>query len=126
MYKILGITNVIIALIMVTPFALLELNKRYIKTKNKNFLGLVKFLRPLHKPLGGLLVLSAMVHGYLALGSLQFHTGIALFIVVLITASLGGAFVLLKKKGILTTHKMFAGLVFVMIIIHRFLPNAFS
>ena len=124
MYSILGWLNVIIIGILVSPFILRFLNTKILKSKSNNFKNTIKFLRKLHKPLGLTLAVAALIHGYLALGSIRLHTGSLLYFSIIITALFGGSFYRLKKKILFTWHKRFAFISFVLLMVHLFYPNA--
>ena len=126
-YAILGWLSVSLLTLLILPYVLVRLNKQFIHTKDKRFLGVIRFLRKLHKPAGILLLVAAGWHGYLALfGRIRWHTGTVLFILVLITVSLGGAFFRLKKRKLFSFHKLAALLTVLMFILHFFFPYLFS
>ena len=62
-YSLAGWLNLLVLLIILGPYILNSLNRKYLKTKNKSFLNLVKILRKIHKPLGLVLIVlgAAMV-----------------------------------------------------------------
>jgi len=124
MYSILGWLNVIILGVLVSPYVLNFLNKHIIKTKSSNFRKFVKFLRTLHKPFGVIMAVLALVHGYMALGSLRLHTGSLLYLSIFITAALGGSFYKLKKRPLFQWHKRMAFISFLLLLLHLFYPNA--
>lgn len=126
MYKILGWINVGIMVVMVTPFMLVHLNQCFLKTKNETYLGIIKFLRPLHRWLAALLIVLALVHGYLALETLQFDSGVWLLVVILVAASLGAAALKLKKKQLFISHEVLATLVFLLLALHLFFAGVFK
>ncbi|MDW7669602.1 MAG: hypothetical protein SCJ93_12320 [Bacillota bacterium] len=124
MYSLLGWLNVVILGILITPYVLKYLNKKILKSRNSGIKKAIKFLRILHKPLGLTLAVVALIHGYLALGSLRLHTGSILYVSIIITAVLGGSFYKLKKKILFTWHKIFALISLIIFMIHLFYPNA--
>ncbi len=124
MYSFLGWLNVIVFGVLVAPYVLKFLNKNYIKSGNSKIKNIIKFLRKLHKPLGISLAIIALVHGYLALGSLRLHTGSILYVSIIITSVLGGSFYKLKKKTLFTWHKRFALISLIILMIHLLYPNA--
>ena len=124
MYSILGCLSVAILGVLVSPFVLNYINKNILNSKSKSIKKVVKFLRKLHKPLGITLAVVAIVHGYLALGSIRLHTGTILYTSILITAALGGSFYRLKKKNLFKWHKRFAMISFILFLVHFFYPSA--
>ncbi len=126
MYRILGYVNVALLVIITAPYWLKKLNLWLFHWKGRAYQQTLKFLRKLHKPLGAALVLLAMVHGYLALGSFRLHTGSLAWIMLLITASFGFAFYRLKKAKLFKWHKAFALVVAAFTAIHLLLPGLLS
>lgn len=125
-YAILGWVSLGLLALLVLPFILIRINKHTVKTKHKAFQKVIRFLRSLHKPAGIALLLTAVWHGWLALGTIRVHTGTVLFLTVLVTATLGGAFYRLKKKRLFSLHKIAAAITVLMFLLHFFLPRAFS
>ncbi|MCR3956971.1 MAG: hypothetical protein NUK57_11800, partial [Gudongella sp.] len=124
MYSVLGWLNVVVLAVILLPYILNFLNRKFIKTQNQGFRNTVKLLRRLHKPLGLALAILALVHGYLALGSLRLHTGSLLYLSIFITALLGGSFYKLKKRALFTWHKRMALVSFLLLLLHIFYPSA--
>jgi hypothetical protein len=124
MYSILGWLNVVILGVLVTPYVLNFANRKFLKFKNKSLKNIVKVFRKFHKPLGLTLAVVAIVHGYLALGSLRIHTGSLLYLSVIITAAFGGSFYKLKKRVLFKMHKIFAGISILLLLLHLFYPSA--
>lgn len=120
MYKALGITNVILVIIITSPFWLRFLNKHVFHNNSAPLKKLIKFLRKLHKPLGALLALSGITHGYLALGTIRLHTGSVLWTMILITALLGVLFYIKKKAVFFKWHRRAAFAVVLLVLVHLF------
>ena len=123
-YALLGWLSVIAFVVVLLPYVLNLLNKKFIKTKNKTFFKLVKFLRSLHKPFGIVLIVLGLIHGYMALRSLRLHTGTLFYIAILVTGILGGSFYKLKKKELFVWHKRMAIVAVVLFFLHYFFPSA--
>lgn len=123
-YALVGWLNVIVFLIILSPYLLNLLNTKVLKTKNKTFFKVVKFLRKLHKPFGIALIVMGIVHGYMALRGFRLHTGSLFYIAILATGVLGGSFYRLKKKELFVWHKRLAAVVVVLFLIHFFFPGA--
>ena len=124
MYKVLGITLLVLAALVTSPWWLRTLNKLTVKTKDKRFLPLGKFMRSLHKPLGILLAIVAVWHGWLAWGSLRPHTGMLAFLSFLVTAMLGGVFYKTKDKKVFRVHKIMALVSVALVLLHILWPSA--
>lgn len=125
-YKFWGWVSAIILALLISPFLLVRINKKFFKSKSKNFLELVKFLRKLHKPLGVLLLASGFYHGYLVLGKIRMHTGVVLYVTMAITIILGLLHYRRRNKNIFKMHKIIAALTIAMFVLHFFKPYAFS
>ena len=123
-YALVGWLNVIVFLIILSPYVLNLLNRKVLKTKNKSFFKVVKFLRKLHKPFGIALIVLGIVHGYMALRGFRLHTGSLFYIAILATGVLGGSFYRLKKKELFVWHKRLAAVAVVLFLIHFFFPGA--
>lgn len=124
MVSFLGWLNVVLLSLIVLPYILNLLNRKFIKTKNENFKKLIKFLKKLHKPLGVILAVIALVHGYLGLRAIRLHTGTLLYVCMFSTVALGGAFFKFKKKQLFVWHKRMALLTVLLLLLHIFYPNA--
>jgi len=124
MYSVLGWLNVVILGVILSPFALNFLNRKFFKTQNRLFRDTVKFLRRLHKPFGVAIAVLALVHGYLAMGGIRLHTGSLLYASIFVTALLGGSFYKLKKRSLFVWHKRMAFLSFLLLLLHLFYPSA--
>lgn len=123
-YSVTGWLSVLILLIILGPYILNTLNKKYLKTKNKTFFKVVKFLRRIHKPLGIILIISGIAHGYMALGGFRLHTGTLFYVSILITGFLGGAFFRLKKRNLFLWHKRMAAITVLLFLLHFLFPGA--
>ncbi len=124
LYQILGWLSVAILVIVTAPYWLRTLNNWTIKTKDKRFLNFLKFLRKLHKPLGVVLAGIALWHAYLALGSLRLHTGLLVYLGILLTAVLGYLHHRKKDKRIFKGHKTMALISALLLVLHLLWPGA--
>ena len=124
MYKILGIISLILVIVITSPFWLRTLNSWTVKTKDKRFFNLLKFLRKLHKPLGLALAVLVIWHGTLSWGWSRLHTGHLALIGFLITVILGGAHYKLKNKKLFKAHKLMALISVLLLVLHRLWPSA--
>lgn len=124
MYKILGIINVALILVITAPYWLRRLGQRFFPKRKIASTKLMKVLRAVHKPFGICLLLITFMHGYLALGSFRLHTGTLVGIMVLATVVLGLLFYRKKKAVFFKWHKRAALLMVLLTLLHLFLPNA--
>ncbi len=124
MYKILGLISATLLVVITSPYWVRRLNQWIFHIKGKGFTDFVKTLRKIHKPLGIALVLIALYHGYLALGTLRLHTGSIAWGLVLVTAILGALFYKKKKAVYFTWHKRMALITVLFVLLHLFVPNA--
>ena len=124
MYQLLGWFLVALLLVMTAPFWLRWLNERTLHLKGDGYTKTIKALRAIHKPLGGGILLIALVHGYLALGAIRLHTGPLLLLALIVTASLGILFFHFKKKALFLWHKRLAIAAVALLLLHLIFPNA--
>ena len=123
-YRLLGWINAIALIILVSPFALSFMNKKIFSNKNNQIRNLVKFTRKFHKPLGIILIVTGIAHGYMALGSIRLHTGSILYISTLLTGALGGSFYRTKKRAFFIWHKRMAFVSVALLLLHLVFPSA--
>lgn len=124
-YVNLGWINLIVIGVLVSPYVLNFLNRKFFKTKNKTYKKVLKFARKVHKPLALLIVILAPIHGYMALGTLfRLHTGTLLYLSILITAIFGGLFYRLKKRKLFKLHKAMALVTVIVFLVHFYFPGA--
>ena len=124
MYVFLGWLNVALITVMTAPFWFRMLNNHTLRLRGGGYAKTIKVLRGMHKPLGALILLITLYHGYLALGALRLHTGTIAGTLVLITAILGSLFFMTKKKSFFLWHKRFAFLLVLLLLIHLLFPGA--
>ncbi len=120
----LGWLNVVLVLIAVSLFTFRRIN-RYIFANQQPFLKkLNKPLSKIHPYIGFLLIISAYIHGDLALGSMfRIHTGPVawwILIVMMLVALVGKKY---RIKQWLTVHRTLAALFIVFIVLHLFARN---
>lgn len=125
MYKFLGFVNIVLVVVIVSPYLLRKLNQWFFHTKSASFTKTQKVLRTVHKPAAALLLISIAVHGWLALGALRLHTGTVAGIFFLLTAVLGLLFYLMHKANLLKWHRTLALVAVITAIIHLVAPSLF-
>jgi len=120
----LGRLNIILALIAVSLYGFRRINKYVFTNKNVLLKKMIMFLSKIHPYIGIALVISALIHGELALVAIfRVHTGpIAWFIVFLmmLVALFGKKY---KIKNWLQLHRSLAILVVIAILVHIFARN---
>jgi len=124
LYKILGIINVLLIIVITSPYWLRRLGQRFFPKRKIASTKLIKVLRAVHKPFGLCLLLITLIHGYLALGAFRLHTGTLVGIMVLVTVVLGLLFYRKKKAVFFKWHKRAALLMVLLTLLHLFFPNA--
>lgn len=125
MYKILGLINIALLAGITSPFWLRQLNQWFFGRKSPALIKWTKRMRAVHKPLGACLLLSALVHGYLALGAPRLHTGSIVGVMIFTTVLLGALFFITKKAVIFTWHKRAALITVILVFVHLLFPNLF-
>ena len=124
--KFLGWFNLLLVLIALSQFLLRRVNKYAYGNKNVTIKKLLKPIIKIHPYVGALLLISAYVHGDLALSIFRIHTGpLAWWIVVvmMLVALIGKKY---RIKQWLRVHRSLAGLFIVAVLLHLFVRNLFS
>lgn len=124
MYVFLGWLNIGLLVVMTSPFWLRFLNERTLRLKGGVYGKTIKFLRTIHKPLGGAIIVIALIHAYLAWGILRLHTGFFVWFTVFATAVLGASFYYTKKKPLFVWHRRVVLLAILLLLVHLLFPNA--
>ena len=124
MYVFLGWLNVGLIAVMTAPFWLRFLNDHTFRLKGGAYGQVIKFLRTIHKPLGIAVIIIALIHAYLAWGTLRLHTGSFLWFSIFIAAVLGASFYFTKKKPLFFWHKRVVMFALVLLLVHLLFPNA--
>ncbi|MHB8963994.1 MAG: hypothetical protein ACYC5K_12685 [Saccharofermentanales bacterium] len=119
----LAIVNVIILIGLVTFPALIEINKRALKGKNKTMNKIIMNGRKIHPIMGLVLIASGLVHGYLKLdGVLQLHTGLLLVLALMCNAVLGFIYKKKRKRPLAVAHRIVGVLIVVAFFVHYLNP----
>jgi hypothetical protein len=123
----LGTLNIILTLLAASLFALRRLNKSVFGNKNALLKRIVKPLSKLHPIIGMLLLISAYLHGELALGSVfRIHTGaLAWFLLVamLVVVAIGKR---VKLKNWIVAHRALAVMMAAAVVVHLYARNLFG
>lgn len=125
MYKILGIINVALIIVITSPYWLRRLGKDFFSGQKIASTRMMKVARSVHKPCGICLLLLTLLHGYLALGVPRLHTGTITGVMVLVTVVLGALFFVKRKAVFFKWHKRAALLTVLLMFLHLIAPNAF-
>ena len=124
-FRVLGWITLALAVIASSPYWLRTLNSWTVKTKDKRFMNFLKRLRKIHKPLGGLLAVIALVHGYMALsGRIALHTGLLVYLGFFLAAGLGLWHHLKKNPKVFKAHKTVVLISFLLLALHLIKPWA--
>lgn len=125
-YRTLGYITLALLIIVTAPYWLRTLNSWTVKTKDKRFLNFLKLLRRVHKPLGIVLAVVALWHGYEILLKYQFrlHTGVIAYAGFVVTAILGIIHWQRKNKQMFKVHKAMAAISVALVILHLLWPGA--
>lgn len=123
-YRFLGWVSLALAVVITAPYWLRKLNAWTIKTKDKRFFSVLKFIRKLHRPLAALLLGIAAWHGWGMLGRLRLHTGSLLYLSFIVTGVLGGIYWLNKDKRAFKGHKVMALVTVLLAALHLLWPSA--
>lgn len=127
LYKVFGIINIVLIVVVTAPYWLRILNTKVLHIKKPWFQKLLKILRPLHKVLAVALLISIGIHGYLALGGeLRLHTGLLAGIGFLFTVILGIMYYYLRKPVLLKAHRICVLVSIILVAIHLLFPNLLS
>jgi hypothetical protein len=120
----LGILNVILVVLAGLLFTLRRVNKYGFSNKNTTLRKIVKPLSKLHPFVGVTLLISAYIHGELALGSVfRIHTGSLawwILLLMMLVALIGKKF---RIKQWLKIHRILAILMIVSVLLHLFVRN---
>lgn len=125
-FRFFGNLNLVLLVIVLLPYVLNFLNRRFFKTKNETYRNAVKLARAVHKPAGIILLVFGLVHGYMAFRSVRFHTGTVLYALIIVQAVLGGALYRKKSKALFKAHRVTALVVAALFLLHWLVPSALS
>lgn len=124
-YVLFGWLSVIALGVVLVPYVMNFTNRKFLKTKNKNYRNTLKFFRKLHKPAGIVFAVVAFIHGYMIMGTIfRLHTGTLLYASVLATGILGAIFYKKKKRPLFKWHKITALITALLFLLHFFQPWA--
>jgi hypothetical protein len=101
----LGYLNLALMVCLLSPFLLRRLNRHVFHSKNQLLGKAASSFAKAHPYLGPILLLSAMFHGYLALGVIMLHTGTVLGSAIILQNILGLSFKLFGKPVLLKVHR---------------------
>ena len=116
--------NITLIAVMTGPVWLRFLNKHTLRLKGGAYARTIKILRAVHKPLGVLILVVALIHGYLALGALRLHTGALVWLAIAVAAALGLSFYLFKKRPLFLWHRRMVVAALALLLVHLLFPSA--
>jgi predicted ferric reductase len=122
--EVLGIVNIVLTVLAALLFSLRRINKYAFSNKNAALKKIVKPLSKAHPIIGFLLLISAYLHGDLALGSMfRVHTGPLtwwVLLVMMLVAMIGRRF---KIKNWIKIHRVLAIIMALSVLLHLFARN---
>ena len=118
----LGWFNAFLLFLLLSFPIAIEVNKRWLKGKNKNYNEFLKKGRKMHPYVGGLLIMTGLIHGYLKLGRFDFHTGSLLLMVLAFNGFLGILYKRTKKRSLAKVHRYMGILIVVLFLLHYLRP----
>lgn len=121
--KFLGFVNVTLLFLLLSPFILRRINKHFYNNKNNTLKKTIATLSKAHMYFGFILLISALVHGYMALGELRLHSGVILWFWVLMQVILGNIAKKTKKPYLFKVHRTIGVLTLVFLILHLIQVN---
>lgn len=123
LYGFLGYVSVFTMVLLLLPLPLRILNKKLFHG-NKSVNKVIRTLKKYHRPLGTVLLLVSIAHGYLIMGGFRLHTGSILYLAIVLSALSGMIFYKKKKKHWLQIHKFLCVLTVLLLGVHYFFPSA--
>ncbi|MDW7661121.1 MAG: hypothetical protein SCL54_06755 [Bacillota bacterium] len=125
--KYLSWFNVILLIYLLSFPLALELNKRVFRGKKKKFNKALKMGRKFHPYVGITLVVTGLIHGYNKLGgTLSFHTGSLLLLILIINGFIGFMYKKKRNKKLATTHRIVGIAVAAAFLLHYINPWFFQ
>jgi len=106
---------------------ILPLRAQYLKTKDKKSLELLQRVRTFHPKVGVAIIMLGLVHGYMSLGEIRFHTGTLIIMVLTVMAllALGGPRWQPLKKSWRAIHRNMGLALWFFIFLHIFYRSLF-
>lgn len=123
MVGFLGFINVVLLILLLSPFLLRRTNKYIFKNKNKILKKYAGVFSKYHMYFGFTLLVTAFLHGYMALATIRMHSGYILWLWVFIQVSLGMYAKKKKKPQLFNIHRIIGLLSLVFLIIHLIQVN---
>lgn len=122
--EFLGLLNVVLVIAAGSLFLLRRLNRRMYANKNATLQKLIKPLSKIHPYIGIILIISALIHGTLALGTIfTLHTGTLawwIVFVMMLVALFGKQY---RIKNWLKVHRSLAVLFIISVLLHLSVRN---
>ena len=118
MFRVLGWINIGVLSVIILLYVLRRINKYVFNNKNKQLIMITKKMSQLHPFLGVYLVFSAFLHGYMIVGRLKIHSGYIAWVLLLVQGILGILVKKIKKKSIITIHRLFGIVLIISVVIH--------
>ncbi|AHM57789.1 hypothetical protein EAL2_808p02840 (plasmid) [Peptoclostridium acidaminophilum DSM 3953] len=103
--KLLGWINIILASTQVSMYIVRRINKHLFKNKSETLKRSAKLLKKIHPYMGGMLAVTATIHGYMLLGGFRLHSGYFAWLIILAVVFFGWAGPRYKMKNWLKIHR---------------------
>lgn len=123
MVSLIGFINATLLILLLSPFLIRRANKYLFKNNNKALKKYSISLSKIHMYFAYILLITAFMHGYMALGSIRMHTGYILWIWVFIQVILGNISKRMKKAYLLKIHRAVGVTSLVFLIAHLIQVN---
>ena len=123
MVSFLGLMNATLLILLLSPFLIRRINKYFYKNKNKILRNYAGSLSKIHMYFAYILLITAFVHGYMALGTIRLHSGYILWTFVFTQIILGNMSKKIKKSYLFKIHRVVGLTSLVFLIIHLIQVN---
>ena len=121
-----SLINILLLIYLVSFPVIIEINKRFLKGKNKPFNKAMKMGRKIHPIAGIALVVSGALHGYLKMGGqFVFHTGTLLLLALLFNGFLGFLYRKKRIKRLAMMHRIAGFIIVGLFLLHYINPWLF-
>lgn len=118
MVRFLGWFNFTLIIFNFSLFFARRFNKHLLTNRSFFMRDVSRFLSSLHPITGIVVVITGIIHGYLALGSIRLHSGLILWLTIVITGILAGWGKKLRIRYWVARHRLASLLIIVSLILH--------
>ena len=122
MFWVIWLNVLLLTLLLLFPI-FLEINKKYLKGKNKNYNKMLKYARKAHPYIGITVIAIGAFHGYIMLGGkLILHTGSILLLMLVINGAVGFYYKKSRNKAGRKAHIIIGLLIVLAFALHYLNP----